>query len=181
MNYATQKQRSPRRERGAVLVVGLIFLAMLSLLGVAAHSVATQEERMSGNTRERVRAFQGAEASLRDCEALILPTAVLPTFTNNTGGFYVAKAVSEKQYFESIDWTSAAAVRVLPSGAAITGVARQPRCIVEEIGDIFVNVGGAVGLAQKETLKVYRITAVGYGANGNTSAQVQTTYIRPPA
>ena len=32
-----------QRQRGAVLVIGLIFLAMLTLMGVAAYSVATQE------------------------------------------------------------------------------------------------------------------------------------------
>ena len=53
-------------QRGAVLVVGLIFLAMLSLMGVAAYSVATQEEKMAGNTRDKLRAFEAAEASLRD-------------------------------------------------------------------------------------------------------------------
>jgi len=50
-------QRS--NQRGAVLVVGLIFLAMLTLMGVAAYSVATQEEKMAGNSRDRLRASRG--------------------------------------------------------------------------------------------------------------------------
>ena len=54
----------PGRQRGAALVVGLILLAMLSLMGVAAYMVAVQEERMSGNARDRIRAFEAAEASV---------------------------------------------------------------------------------------------------------------------
>lgn len=168
---------SGRRERGAVLVVGLIFLVMLSLLGVAAYSVATQEERMSGNTRERIRSFEGAEASLRDCESLLTGAGGLPAF-DGSGGAYTAPAADQTQIFETIDWTNDAAVRVLPAGAAIPGVALQPRCIVERVQDI--EVRPEIGtLKPRETLTVYRITAVGYGANDRTMTQVQTTYVRP--
>jgi type IV pilus assembly protein PilX len=165
------------RQRGAVLVVGLIFLVMLSLLGVAAHSVATQEERMSGNTRERIRSFEGAEASLRDCESLLTGAGGLPAF-DGTNGAYTAAAANTTQVYESVNWKNASSVRTLPTGAAVAGVALQPRCIVERVQDI--EVRPEVGtLRPRETLTVYRITAVGYGANANTWTQVQTTYVRP--
>lgn len=166
-----------QRQRGAVLVVGLIFLVMLSLLGVTAYSMATQEERMSGNTRERLRAFEGAEASLRDCESVLTSAGGLPVF-NGSGGMYVAPAADQPQTYETIDWTTDANVRVMPAATGINDVARQPRCIVERVGDIEVRpeIGA---LRPRETLTVYRITAVGYGANAGTSAQVQTTYVRP--
>src|SRR2546421_12603875 len=55
-------------ERGIALIVGLVILAVLSLIGVAAFSITTQEERMAGNSRDRMRAFEAAEAALRACE-----------------------------------------------------------------------------------------------------------------
>ena len=58
--------RSPRRERGAVLIVALLFLVMLTLLGVTAMTGTTMEERMAGNARDNAVAFQAAEAALRD-------------------------------------------------------------------------------------------------------------------
>ncbi|HXF46724.1 MAG TPA: PilX N-terminal domain-containing pilus assembly protein [Burkholderiaceae bacterium] len=163
------------RQRGTVLVVGLIFLAMLSLLGVAAYSMATQEERMSGNARERLRAFEAAEGSLRDCESILTSAGGLPAF-DGTGGAYTAEPANQPQRFETIDWHNDAAVRVMP--AAIADVAVQPRCIIERVGDI--EVRPEVGtLRPRETLTVYRVTAVGFGANATTTAQVQTTYVRP--
>ena len=57
-----------RHERGSSLLIGLIFLAILSMLGLMALRVATVEERMSGNMRDRSVAFQAAEAALRDAE-----------------------------------------------------------------------------------------------------------------
>ena len=56
------------RERGVSLVVGLIFLVVLTILGLMALRGAILEERMSGNARERSLAFQAAEAALRDAE-----------------------------------------------------------------------------------------------------------------
>lgn len=56
------------REQGAALVVGLIFLVLLTMLGVAAFGVSGMLERMSGHTRDRVVAFQAAELALRQCE-----------------------------------------------------------------------------------------------------------------
>ena len=58
------------RERGVSLVVGLIFLVVLTILGLMALRVATLEERMSGNARERSLAFQAAEAALRDANSI---------------------------------------------------------------------------------------------------------------
>lgn len=53
-------------ERGAVLIVALLFLVMLTLLGVTAMTSTTMEERMAGNSRDAGIAFQAAEAALRD-------------------------------------------------------------------------------------------------------------------
>lgn len=169
-----------RKQRGAVLVVGLIFLAMLSLLGVAAHSAASQEERMSGNTRDRVRSFQAAESSLRDCEStLLVDEAALPAF-DGTGGAYTARAHDATYQIPddpTFDWKSATTTRVVPSGAQVSGVARQPRCIVERVSDIWIDDGLSMPKAKKR-LSVFRITAVGFGSNDTSTTRVQTTYVR---
>ncbi len=56
------------RQSGAVFVTGLIFLLALSLLGITAVKMATMEERMSGNMRDRMLAMQAAEMGLRYAE-----------------------------------------------------------------------------------------------------------------
>ncbi len=58
-------------ERGSVLLVSLMILLMLTILGLAAVQTTTLEERMAGNSSEQSRAFQAAEAALRDAEAEI--------------------------------------------------------------------------------------------------------------
>jgi type IV pilus assembly protein PilX len=56
------------RQSGAALVTGLIFLVVLTMIGVTAARMSTLEERMSGNMRDRAIAMQAAELALRDAE-----------------------------------------------------------------------------------------------------------------
>jgi type IV pilus assembly protein PilX len=164
------------RQRGAALVVGLVFLAMLSLMGVAAYMVATQEERLAGNTRDRIRAFEAAEASLRDCESLLGGFGSLPNF-NGTNGMYAAPAFGESQVYETIDWRNGS-VRVIPS--AIPDVAIQPRCIIERVGEIETRPMNRERSGPLEVVieTVYRITAMGYGASPSTTVNLQTMFRR---
>ncbi|QFY44156.1 hypothetical protein F6R98_17195 [Candidatus Methylospira mobilis] len=62
-------------QAGAVLVTGLLFLLVMSLLGVTAMNVALLEEKMAGNLRDRSLAFQAAETALRSVEAMLAASA----------------------------------------------------------------------------------------------------------
>jgi type IV pilus assembly protein PilX len=165
------------KQRGAVLVIGLIFLAMLTLLGVAAYSTATQEEKMAGNARDAMRAFEAAEASLRDCEAVIGGFGALPTF-DGTGGMYPAAPSNQPSVWETVNWNSPSAVRVLAN--ALPDVRQQPRCVIEQLVVLDGKPvdGPQSGPQQRIPEIVYRVTAQGYGAYGNTTATLQSTYRR---
>lgn len=54
-----------RRQDGAVLVVALIFLLLVTLIGVSSMQNATLQEKMAGSVALKNRSFQVAEASLR--------------------------------------------------------------------------------------------------------------------
>jgi type IV pilus assembly protein PilX len=60
-----------RGQGGAVLIVSLIFLLLMTLVGVASMQGTTLQERMAGNMRDRDLALQAAEAALRAGEAWI--------------------------------------------------------------------------------------------------------------
>jgi type IV pilus assembly protein PilX len=64
-------RQSPSRQRGAVLVIGLLLLVVMTVLGTAAMQSTGLQERMAGNARDRNLAFQAAEAALRDAEQFI--------------------------------------------------------------------------------------------------------------
>lgn len=167
---------SRRHQAGMSLVMGLLFLALLALLGLAGMSVSVQEERMAGNAQDRTLAFNAAEASLRDCET-VLQGASLPVF-NGTNGMYQPAALGTTPVWRSIDWTAVGAARVHAKKPA--GAADAPRCIIEELPPQ-PNLGGNNSLAAGKPLSdagMYRITARGVGAKPGTVVMLQSTYVR---
>lgn len=171
-----------RCERGAVLVVGLIFLVLLMLIGVTAYNVATQEERQSGNMRDRIRALEGAEYALRVCEQQ-LTGAVAPAFSvAGTGGFYIsspgALELYQQQYQQppTFNWNTSPTFAV----ADPQPFNRSLRCVFERLEGAPITPAGRSIRAElpQETGTVYRITARGVGVNPNTVSIVQSYYQR---
>ena len=56
------------RQNGAVLIFCLVFLAILTALGITGMESTILEERMSGNMRDFNLAFQAAESALKNGE-----------------------------------------------------------------------------------------------------------------
>ena len=59
------------RQNGAALITSLIFLTILTILGMSSMGTALLESRMAGNSRDRALAFQAAEMGLRDAELFV--------------------------------------------------------------------------------------------------------------
>lgn len=74
-----------QHQHGVVLVVSLIFLMLMTIIGVTAMQGTTQEEKMARNAAQRALAFQYAEAGLRAAEAS-LTKIVGSSFDNTTLG-----------------------------------------------------------------------------------------------
>jgi len=170
---------APIAERGAVLVVGLIFLALMTLIGVTAFSVATQEERMAGNARDRLRAFEAAELALRACENRVRLMSAAEALAYPPAGYpemYAAPAIGTRDKWESMNWATDASHQL----SGVDGVAEQPRCIVQRQGPATLgNVSQRAELPQASaTTFAYQITARGVGANRNTVVLLQSSFVR---
>jgi type IV pilus assembly protein PilX len=59
-------------QRGAVLIVSLVFLLMLTLLATSSMQNATLQEKVAGSLALRHESFQRAETVLRSAEATVL-------------------------------------------------------------------------------------------------------------
>lgn len=59
-----------RNQQGSALIIALVFLVVITLLGLSSIRTAIQEERMTSNYRDHNLAFQAAEAALRAGEAV---------------------------------------------------------------------------------------------------------------
>lgn len=60
------------RQRGMVLLVSLVFLLLLTMLGISSMQNATLQEKMAGSVAQRNQSFQGAETVLRLGESWVI-------------------------------------------------------------------------------------------------------------
>lgn len=79
--------QSPHAQRGAILVVSLLLLLVLTIIGVSSMQGTALEESMSYATRDRTVALQSAEAALREAETWIESIAS-PAALTGTNGLY---------------------------------------------------------------------------------------------
>jgi type IV pilus assembly protein PilX len=59
------RHSSPKDQRGAALVIGLIFLALISLIATVGMRQSITQERMAGGLRQQSLALAGAESAVR--------------------------------------------------------------------------------------------------------------------
>lgn len=178
-------------QRGAVLLVSLIMLVVLMLLGVTAFRMATLQERMTGNARDRGVAFQAAEAALAAADASFFGPSATSAFSTN-GSFdgstcvkgilpYVAgsgpyllandKGDGSSAEFWEKTWpwdddkcyyTDGLSLRKKGDTGAVGGsTASTPRYVIEEIS---------------LSPPTYRVTALGYGMTSGARVVLQATY-----
>ena len=154
------------RQQGIALVVGLVILVILALLGTAAYSVATQEERMAGNARDHARAFQAAEYALRQCESVVFTGPIFDATGSQAQGMLTAPVNGQWLGDSPVaQWqalsTNLKAFNGAPGSAinVATG-SSPPLCIAEDFEKgAKLNPSKALQLIPHSA----RVTAVGYG------------------
>jgi len=152
------------------LIIGLVILVVLALLGASAYSVATQDERIAGNARDRARAMDAAETMLRYCEHYIQSNS--PPFDNSVPGMLPAPAAGSTWIGDnpSTDWSAANISTTLPVTMRVNPEWSQPpQCIAEGFNFAGQVVTQAGLPAQPATIKVAHVTARGYGLSRNTA------------
>lgn len=167
-----------KQQKGAVLVVSLIMLLIMTLIGLSSMRTTILEEKMAGNYRDRNIAFQAAEAALLDAEADVVcngctrasPISGLDNFdatcTGGTCGGWVSTVWTDTSKMGNV-----VTFGTYTGATAIAGVATAPNYLIEGKKCI------APGWASYKYC--YQITATGYGGSANATSVLQEVYIKP--
>jgi type IV pilus assembly protein PilX len=165
----------PSKQSGVIMFIVLIFLLILSLLGVTAARMQTVEERMARNDDNRQLGAQAAEAALRSAETGLL-TGIYSDFAGNANGLY-APLLSNGSPVPTLNWSTA---QVLPyTGPALTSVpaaTQTPKFVIENLPSVAI-AGQSISVASLNSpspVTVYRVTAQGVGADGTSTTMLQT-------
>lgn len=162
------------KQRGATLIVSLIFLVVLSIIGLAGMDVTSLEEKMAGNMRDRNVSFQAAEAALREGERFLQSTVFLPAF-DGTNGLYDLPTDGSKRW-NTVDWSSVNDVRFY-TGLGFDELNTQAAYIIESlVADSAAETYDPTEIVDNK--RFYRITARSEGLSGASEVILQTVYKR---
>lgn len=166
----------PSDENGAILITGLVLLALLTFLGIATMQATVLQEKMAGNLQQQNQAFQLAETGLRDGEAWLQEAGSLPDF-DNTGGLYTPAALTYPPHWETVDWENPEKLRLYRGTGLIESL--RPRYIIEHLADLAIYTGDSQALKPEpdERNHMYRITSRGRSPNGKSLVMLQSTYL----
>lgn len=166
------------RQTGAILVVSLLLLLVMTLLGLAAMQVTRMEERMAGNTRDINLAFQGSEAVLRDAEDRIRLMVARPdTCSSAPCGVWQKDVAPADLRSQLQSWWDTNAIEYGVAGThEVTYTQREPQAVTEELG--FISDSLTAGHGPPEGRDFYRVTAHSSGGSDAAQAVLETTYTR---
>jgi type IV pilus assembly protein PilX len=186
MNATTTRRsaRPVRRERGFVLVTGLLFLVIITLLGLALFRSSGLMERVAANTRDKQRAFETAQAALQYGEWwLSQPVALNKSACSTTTGKTTAtihvcsEALSlSRDTIAALGWKPNAFTYQQPnltatSGGGLTSSGNDVN--YQALPGVYVE---DLGLMPDNKSELYQVTAYGYGGNADTSSIVRSTF-----
>lgn len=162
---------SKGKQRGAVLVFCLVFLAILTLMGVSGMESTILEERMSGNMQDANTAFQAAESALKVGEAWLSVQGSKPATSTDGSTVVWELDAMDPDTGDTTDWWSDSARDAswwsanAQATTGLQGVAAQAGYIIEEYS----------GSGNRT---FHRITARGVGQNSTSTVKLQSVYAK---
>lgn len=158
MNYLNS-----RSQRGMALFVSLIFLLLLTIVGLAGMQSASLQEKMAGNVKLKNESFQFAEAGLRAGESYI---------ANPDNEAVLANCAACDKDKDECNIPSVSAP-VVGSGAC--NVWRQAGSSVYRIQKLGES-SAAMNVPTGESVTLYRVTAV--ASKGNATTALESIYAK---
>ncbi len=165
-----------KSQAGAVLAVSLVFLVILTLVGVSAMQNTLLEEKMAGNVKDRNLAFQNAESAVREAELFIEGVVSLGNF-NGSGGLY-GLTDAEPDYGAAATWNTSGNHVQSPNDF---GAYASPRYFIKQHtivsgADAALNLSGYGDNKGSGDITIFNITARGTGGGQDTAEVILRTY-----
>lgn len=140
-------------QSGMALLLSLVFLSLLSLIGVAAMQNATLQEKLAASLAARNQSFQGAEAVLRIGESAVQRSHY--TLPECAAGIRCGPP-AESSVVTNAGFNATSGVTWIAAANGVYGV--------QNLGSIT----GAVQVPVDTRATLYRVSAVGLGGHSRT-------------
>ena len=183
---------SPDRQHGTALILSLVFLLLLTILGITAVTTSTLQEKMAGNMKDQNISFQAAESGLRDGEAQILTLASasilasgllpIPDTTGSSGVFSTdsVDALNDTWWGSFPTYSGGKSKEYGVAGTQeITQAAADPRYAIEMAGFQKDSLDAPTTYKPNPGMTYYRIWSRGVGGTSTAQSALQSTFKIP--
>jgi type IV pilus assembly protein PilX len=169
-------KRIHSNQQGMALVMAIVFLLILTVLGIAAMNSSVFSEKMTQNMKDMTGAFQAAESALGDGEKWLGNSTSVPlpvsTCTSPPCSVWTLNSLGSTLSQQTTTWWQSNAQAY---SASIPNAAIQPMYIIELFNFVPYDLSPN-SLATGKGYYYYRVTARGIGSTPNAVANVQSIY-----
>ena len=166
-----QRQLSGKKQSGAVLVLGLTLVMILSVIVISSARTTVLQQKMSANLRDKELAFQSAESALNAGESYIRQTRQEELGGNfsNANGLFVFD--NKRELDQEIDWENLGAIEA----QTLHQVIEKPVYVIEELPEIEVE-GNTLSIPRPVTNLHFRVTSKSKGGTQSSLSVLQSMY-----
>ncbi len=166
---------NPINQNGSVLVIGMLTLAILSLIGIAATTSSSIEAEISGNDRVHKEAFFATELGLTVGEEVVQDMIKRQDFNEGTTDGHYGE--DEQPVWSDLIWTSSDSVEVtapLPQG--LSYIAEQPSYTLEQRSYKRDNL--TLGIGVPTGVYYFNVTSRGKGSKKSAKVILRSIYAK---
>jgi type IV pilus assembly protein PilX len=176
----------PRRQQGAVLLVSLIVLLVMTLAALSSSRSILLQEKMTGAVRESHLAFQAAESAIRDAEEYLEEIVSTGGFNNdgNNGLYAMGAAPIKADIWGHANWSDS--TKYIEAVTANSSGVPLGKYMVELISTDIASTGDSGDInklnvdqdyaTQGSQITGFRVTARGESRDGKSVSIVQAYY-----
>lgn len=177
-------------ERGIAMISVLMFLLIMTIIGMAAMQSSSLQERMAGNMRDQDVSFQAAENALREGEAWLAAQTSMPTvsasgaancdpYCNSTVWELNASQINGGNFLDHANvWD--AATKNVRAGTSVGSEASAPQYVIE-YNKFISDPASSLNIGQPGDelgRQLFRVTARGTGLTDDSRSVTQSTYAK---
>ncbi len=178
---------SNKNQLGIILIISLLFIIILTLLGVSMFRGYGLLQKISGNTSEKTRAFEAAESSLQYGEWWVTQggagtgttCSTANTITSSSNMRTCSNALSSIS--TPFPWVTASSYTPpemsVSAGGGTTTIANSNGNKIDvqysRAPDMYIYY---MGLSSDNKKMLYQINSAGYGGSTNSAAVVQSVF-----
>lgn len=164
-----------QKQNGSALIIGLILIAVMTLIGVSALNISTQGEILTANQRNVDIALQATESAIREAErwvnSQITRPAEVSVCTTNPCNVWQANVLPSLASQSTSYWQTGARTY----SGTIASASAQPRYFIEYYNFIPYELDPSVA-SYGSGYHLYKITAKGFGGTSTSSSMIESIY-----